>query len=190
MNSEADDNYDFYSELNKPYDDADIISKKCFISHEPLTYNSITLHCDHTFNYLSLYNELLTPGQKFSNKIICPYCRVTTNKLIPFIPLPDVIRVPCINSPEKHCMPAPLCCWKITVGKHKGHVCGINGIEYEHGTYCLKHFNKTNVNEDWTTEMELLFKTKTMVELKQSLKAAGKIIGGTKKELIKRLINI
>jgi hypothetical protein len=183
MNYIIEDNFDFYSELNG----AKVIPAidKCLISHEPLTYNAITLPCSHRFNYLSLYTELrLSPN----SKIICPYCRVVSSKLLPFIALPNVNKVPGINSPEKNCMPAPSCSWKIMNGIHKGRACGANGIESVHGTFCSKHFQKNNINDDWTAEMEVIFKTNTMVELKKSLRAAGQLIGGTKRELVKRLI--
>ena len=59
MNYIVEDNFDFYSELNDPVEkinQAD--SSMCMISHELLTYNSITLACSHSFNYVPLYNEL------------------------------------------------------------------------------------------------------------------------------------
>lgn len=55
----------------------------------PLTYNFIKLPCNHSFNYLPLYNEL-TLTNTYKRSIKCPYCRTLSSKLIPYIPLPGV----------------------------------------------------------------------------------------------------
>lgn len=99
----------FFSELNKslntpisslipvnsvisndssPKDDA-----SCLITGAPLEQYSVTLKCNHTFNYLPLYNELIT--QKCTkntleviklgvNQLKCPYCRTIQNGILPF----------------------------------------------------------------------------------------------------------
>ena len=50
--TDNDCNFDFYSELNNVNDNEK--SLICLISHQPLTYNSVTLPCKHSFNYLSI----------------------------------------------------------------------------------------------------------------------------------------
>jgi hypothetical protein len=205
MNYIIEDDFDFYGELNmaltKPSEvlakpgiataKPDIATSMCLISHEPLTYNAVTLPCSHQFNYMPLYTELnLLPKPK----VICPYCRLVSDKLLPFIPLPSVSKIIGINQPEKHCLPAPACAWQITHGPNKGNLCGVNGLEAAHGTYCLNHATKIKLmganNDEWTPEMATLYKTHTVVALKKLLRAKSLNIGGTKKELVKRLLSI
>ena len=72
MNYIVEDDFDFYGELQeKTCEDTDLAV--CMISHEPLTYNSVTLSCKHSFNYLPLYNELCLHNNKIF--LLCPYCR-------------------------------------------------------------------------------------------------------------------
>jgi hypothetical protein len=195
MNYIVEDNFDFYSELNSS---ADQVPEKgqvpekspqhiCMISHEPLTYNALTLSCKHTFNYLPLYNELCQHNNKQS--INCPYCRSKSEKLIPFIPLPGVTKIYGVNYPTKWCMPMPKCVFIIKTGMYKGLACEHNGVEYEHGTFCSKHVNY-NIDTTWTTEKAALFKTKSVPELKAMLRAKGLKVGGVKKDLVNRLLEI
>ena len=66
----------------------------CLISGEPLKENSLTLKCNHTFNYKYLYNEVCNQKNRNNpthhlesfkvryNQIKCPYCREISNQLI------------------------------------------------------------------------------------------------------------
>jgi hypothetical protein len=188
MNYIVEDDFDFFKELNKhksenilaPVEDI----SRCLISHDPLTVNSITLSCKHTFNYIPLYNELCLHNNK--QHIICPYCRSKADKLIPYIPLPDVTKIYGVNYPPKLSMPAPKCSFIITMGIYKGLSCAHNGIEYYHGIFCNKHI-KLNTATLWTPEKEQLFKTKSVLELKEMLKIKGLKVGGLKKDLVNRL---
>lgn len=188
MNYVIEDNFDFYKELN---DQSCLDSKTerlCMISHTLLTYNSITLPCEHSFNYLPLYTELcLHLNQK---KIICPYCRSESNKLIPFIPFPTVKKIFGINFPADKCLPGPKCSVILKNGERKGLTCDNNGVEGENGTFCVKH-NHHNIkkNDDWTTEMDNLNKAKSIIELKQLLREKGMKVCGVKKDLIRRLLS-
>ena len=85
MNYKIDEDFDFYSELNKKETDEED-NKKWMISHKPLTYNSVTLSCGHTYNYLPLYNEYNTKHTSGINNLKCPYCRTINDKLMPYIP--------------------------------------------------------------------------------------------------------
>ena len=51
---------DFYSELKKELS-VDSTNKEqcCLITQMPLSDNYITLECNHKFNYLPLYNEVV-----------------------------------------------------------------------------------------------------------------------------------
>jgi len=182
MNYIIEDDFDFYNELKaeepaKP-------TAVCMISHEPLTYNAITLSCKHSFNYLPLYNELCLYNNK--SHINCPYCRSKADKLIPYIPLSTVKKIYGVNSPRKLCMPSPKCSFLIKSGSCKGLPCCHIGMEYEHGIFCDKHMNHT-IDTEWTPAKEQLSKTKSVVELKKMLREKGLKVGGVKKELINRL---
>jgi hypothetical protein len=192
MNYIVEDNFDFYAELKglKPNIQSDLEVKAevkpeatstCMISHEPLTYNSVTLSCNHSFNYLPLYTELCLHNN--SPSIHCPYCRMKAERLIPFIPLPGIKKIYGVNYPTKLCMPLPKCSFLLK----NAATCGQNGMEYEHGTFCSKHV-KHNVDSLWTAEKEQLFKTKSVPQLKQMLREKGLKVGGLKKELINRLL--
>ena len=182
MNYIIEDNFDFYGELNAVKNVLDVSSNICMISHEPLTYNSVTLSCKHSFNYLPLYTELcLNNNTQF---ISCPYCRTRADKLMPFIPLPTIKKVYGVNSPTKMCMPTPKCSFLLKTGMYKGQMCAQNGMEYEHGIFCHKHLEHNNV---WTAEKEKLFKTKSVPELKEMLKKRHLKVGGVKKDLVNRL---
>jgi len=155
------------------------------ISHSPLTHNYITLPCKHSFNYIPLYKELSLHNNK--NTIVCPYCRSSSDKFIPFIPLPGIVKIVGVNSPTKLCMPAPECTVILKTGLNKGNICGGNGMVTDTGIYCEKH--KHYMNKDiWTTEMEKLSKQKSVSELKEMLRKRKLKVGGVKKELVKRLL--
>ena len=181
------DEFDFFKALQTD-EDMDTELNTCMISHLPLTFNAITLKCSHSFNYLPLYTELCIHNNK--KTISCPYCRITSDKLIPFIPLPNVNRVIGVNAPESKCMPALTCSLMLKNGSRKGEVCGKNGVEYQTGVFCVNHTANTNSNDinEWTSEMAVLFKTKKIDELKELLKKKGLRVGGNKKELVKRLL--
>ena len=188
--------FDFYATLNAP--DEASYDNVCMITHLPLTLNSVTLPCKHSFNYMPLYTELCI--HRNNRNIRCPYCRREFEKFMPFIPLPNVMRVMGVNGPEKKCMPAPKCQYMLKNGTHKGKACNMNGMEYDTGIFCKKHLLEeadkvvaaaaaTAVAEMWTKEMDELSKSKTVVELKKMLRKKGLLVGGTKKELIKRLLS-
>ena len=96
-------------------------TKVCLLSKMPLEYGHITLPCNHVFNFMPLYNEVLSQKTnpellknvyhtKLSkNHIKCPYCRVIhANVLLPYI-VGDK-RVPGVNGPSTMCMDAPFKC--------------------------------------------------------------------------------
>ena len=86
----------------------DETSNFCLITKEKLEPNHITLSCNHKFNYVALYHEVVNQKNKLnnmyeitkllSNQIKCQYCRITTNKLLPYIPYPSVRIVKNVNS--------------------------------------------------------------------------------------------
>jgi hypothetical protein len=88
-------NVDFYKELleNEEVDYND--SDKCLITHEPLNETSVTLECNHSFNYMPLYKFVVNSKTQFNHmenkslkvkQIKCPFCRHIQNNLLPLPP--------------------------------------------------------------------------------------------------------
>lgn len=197
---------DFNSEINKIEDEELTGSSEntCMLTHQPLTENYITLPCNHKFNYIPLYNEVSTKfiinnydsDKLNNNEIKCPYCRSKFNKLLPYINYEGVEKKNGVNWPEKNCMRHMDCKWVYKTGKNKGQLCSNNA--YKKGTecYCYLHWNlyinkNQKIEEDliWTNEMDKLFKSSTIIDLKKILKEKGLNLYGSKKILVKRIIN-
>lgn len=89
---------DFFSELYKSLDineDNNEDDNKCLITNEILTDKYITLDCNHKFNYIPLYNDLVNHKLKYNsleglsgklnlNEIRCPYCRQKQKNILPY----------------------------------------------------------------------------------------------------------
>ena len=146
MNYVIEDNIDFFAELNK----LNISEQKnqtkenddnmCLLSHLPLTTHNITLPCNHSFNYIDLYNEIVAKRLKYNNydqdkiqenQTKCPYCRVVHNGLIPYIPLDGVKQLRKVNIPHEYIFDKykTKCSYLLRSGAKKGQVCGLNGIK-------------------------------------------------------------
>lgn len=138
-------------------DNADNADNFCLITKEKLEPNHITLICNHKFNYIPLYNEVVNQKNKqnnmyeitklSSNQIKCPYCRVITNKLLPYIPYPSVKVIKNVNSyittsynsnPE-YFLYAPKCCHN---GIETQNPCQKYGVYYEKENLllCPQHY--------------------------------------------------
>lgn len=138
---------DFFSELSKiiqstslssssPHESSNIVISSsstssppstddniCLISKEKLHPNHITLKCNHKFNYMPIYKEVLYQKTKSNTmyevtklqpyQIKCPYCRTITNKLLPFIPYPSVKLAKNIHSTGSDCLSAKKCSYII-----------------------------------------------------------------------------
>ena len=119
----------------------------CLISKEILHPNHITLVCNHKFNYIPIYKEVLYQKTKFNtlyevtklnyNQIKCPYCRTITNKLLPFIPYPCVKLAKNIHSSDNNCIPVAKCSHFIK--KHNGDG---DGGDDDHNAHCNAKCNK------------------------------------------------
>lgn len=92
---------DFFAELYKSLDNEENNNKteednnKCLITNQPLTDMFVEMNCGHKFNYLPLYNDVLTHKKKFNimegtatrlkqNELRCPYCRKKSTGLLPY----------------------------------------------------------------------------------------------------------
>jgi hypothetical protein len=210
MNYIIEDNINFFSELEKELSKKETNSKEniCLITREQLESNYITLACNHKFNYLPLYKEIC--NQKLDNylevthlsinQIKCPYCRQITNKLLPFIKHKDVEYKKGINYPLKYCMKLHSCQWIIKSGKNRNNTCNKCAFVTEHGIYCNLHeklCKKKKIHKEKETAIEILWsahheeinKKLNMIQLKQFMRENKLKIGGTKKELVDRIIN-
>ena len=208
MNYIIEDGIDFFSTLKDELETNQVENNEntCLITHQPLEDNYIKLECGHKFNYISIYNEViyqkynnyLEPTHLLMNQIKCPYCRKITNKLLPYINHPLVSYKRGVNYPLKYCMKLYTCEWVIKSGKRKSELCGKEAYKSNFGTYCCLHqkvSSKSNEKKNKVSEsieitekhLELSKKYKVN-ELKQILRDNKKKIGGTKLELIDRII--
>lgn len=99
---------DFYEELYKSLHDnlPETDEDSCLITNLPLTDNFIKLECNHKFNYIPLYNDILNHKKTFnrlerrilkSNEIRCPYCRNIQTTLLPYYDMSNVKQVHGVN---------------------------------------------------------------------------------------------
>lgn len=178
---ELEDGIDFFKELNnimKPSVANEVIShispvinedNICMLSKEPLDNTQIKLNCGHRFNYLPLYKDFCQQKCNGSHmditvlsagEIKCPYCRVKTNGLLPFIICNGVKRIHGVNFPEHLCMPIFRCCYKVRgesstksdddgVQKHSSKLCGKgNTLNTKYGFMCKKHNRLMKLQEE------------------------------------------
>jgi hypothetical protein len=202
---------DFYNELNNSGNINNIISLNspdeniCLISKEGLNDNFITLPCKHTFNYIPLYKEVilqkilpnsLETSRLSPHQIRCPYCRLIVNNLLPYIPLNNVEKITNVNYPSNKCMKHLDCEQKLK----NGNFCSKSAYKINGKIYCEQHWKIINEKKEnkqknetkdieWSEEMEKYSKDKTVIDLKQILRGKGLKVGGTKKELVSRIIN-
>jgi hypothetical protein len=137
----------------------------CLITKEKLEPNHITLSCNHKFNYVPLYNEVVNQKNKqnnmyeitklSANQIKCPYCRVITNKLLPYIAYPSVKLTKNVNSyitsnynnNTEYFLSAPKCSYDNTKNQ-----CQKYGVYYETENIllCPQHY-KTYITKQKTS---------------------------------------
>jgi hypothetical protein len=187
---------DFYSLLNKIEPENNC--EKCLISQENLDENYITLDCNHKFNLLPLYKEIVKQKTLLNtfevthlkiNEIKCPYCREITSKLLPYRDISGISYIKGVNYPIKYCMKIHNCDWTIKIGKNKGSKCNNSAFKTENGIFCSKHenylTNKTTININMVK-----YKKYTIVKLKEILKSLNLKISGNKEVLIQRLLEV
>jgi len=149
MNIILEGNIDFYKELNNIDSDYEDNDDVCLLTNMPLDNNSITLPCNHKFNFFALYKEVI--NQKNSNnylevdkllgyQIKCPYCRQKCNKLLPHVRLnSEMSYIYGVNSPEGLCMDFHKCNYVFKSGKNKGGSCSKTAFHSDIGCYCTLH---------------------------------------------------
>jgi len=166
----------------------------CLITNEKLENNYIKLDCDHKFNYIALYNEvvyqktkkILDNSRLKINEIKCPYCRDVTDKLLPYYKYYNIPSVRGVTNPEKYTM-------KIQECEHRRNnkKCSRPGCITKDGIFCNIHMKIKKIDEEIIENMDEKFnknyKKKTIKELREELKNSKLKISGRKEELIKRL---
>ena len=191
--------YDLLNDENEDVKNENI----CLISQEDLKDNYITLNCNHTFNYLPLYNELVKQKNYSNslevikvkvNEIKCPYCRSITPNILPFIDISGVSLIKGVNYPKKYSLMLHKCEWVYKSGKNKGCLCNKPAIKIDNTILCKTH-EKLNKNKDLTKNVSKeynfdikKYKKYTTAELKTILKEMKLKVSGTKGDLIERLL--
>ena len=131
---------DEYEEENKKID----LDNICLISKDPLDSSKITLECNHTFNYVNLFNEIVNQKTVDNYKevqklklysIKCPYCRSIQNKILPYVS--GYKKIKYVNWPPEMSMKnyTNKCRYVFLSGKKKGNECGCGCFE----TFCPRH---------------------------------------------------
>ena len=206
MNYIIEDNLNFFeliknTSVKNTYDE-DV----CLISGSILDKNHITLDCNHKFNYVPLYNDIIQQKLTYNsnnlkklkiNEITCPYCRRINNRLIPYIPIyKNVEKLNGVNNPKEFCIKCNTCEWIFKSGKQKNKSCKNIAFNSKFGLLCETHWKfKKNAFEKnhylnnivWNNELENLYKKNTIKTLQKFLKEKNLKISGTKKELVYRL---
>ena len=184
---------DFYNELYKSINNIELSeleelenlgekkqnenNKYCLISGDSLNETHIVLDCNHAFNYIPLFKDLVNYKRKFSimeinrikpNEIRCPYCRNKQTNLLPYydhLGLEKVQGINCLtpivdnivlNSTYKH----GVCCWEDCPYTY------VNMFPTNNKEYCYTHWKK--MSKQVQLENKLILKKK----VKESAKLA------------------
>ena len=140
-------------------DNEDTVEDLCFITNEKLEENYIKLPCNHTFNYVALYNELINQKNSWTKvksishlethklrayQMKCPYCRTIYDGILPYVNIEGVKRIKYVNSPISKCIKLNKCKYVFKKGKKKEKECGKNCIN----EYCKWHKKIINKQKD------------------------------------------
>jgi len=166
MNIILEGNINFYDELNNMDNDSDDDDDNyCLITKMPLDKNNIKLPCNHAFNFVPLYKEVVQQKSKTNmsylntdklafDQIKCPYCRQKFNFLLPHIRLnKDMMFCQGVNTPEKFCMEFHTCEYMFKNGKNKDNSCSKPAYYGVSGCYCCNHhitIDKRNISKEVT----------------------------------------
>ena len=170
--------------------------EKCLISNELLVSNAITLECNHKFNYMELYYEvveqktkkLLDNSKLKLNEIKCPYCRAISKNLLPYFKYYNTKSIKGVDHPADLSIKLNECQYI----EKNSELCGKNACITKFGIFCNNHV-KYNIKEEeilsnTSTNVLNLYKKKTIKELKKELQEHAIKLSGKKEDLINRLI--
>ena len=100
----------FFKLLNDSPDNVENVDKKiCYITNDELNNTSVSLPCNHSFNYYPLYQEIVKQKCSIRNRlnhlslwmIECPYCRQVHNGILPYKKMQGVRRIKGVNTPKE-----------------------------------------------------------------------------------------
>ena len=165
---------------------------KCLICDEQLQNNYITLDCNHKFNFVELYNEVVEQKTKKIldnsrlkiNELKCPYCRTITNKLLPYLKYYNSKLIRGVNHPADLTMKLFECEY---VKNSK--ICGKNACTTKYGIFCNNHL-KYNLNEETildtiTPTIFKTYKNMSVKDLKDELRKNKLKLSGKKRRFNK-----
>jgi hypothetical protein len=152
-----DSDIDFYKELKKPLDDSfnDCCDNKCLITNEELEDNHVVLECNHKFNYMPIYLDIVKNKTKNSynmfsmseNFITCPYCRNKQQKMLPYYEnmegVDKIIGVNCIKETAinlKNNIEYDGCVQILKYGFRKGKKCNARCANNIQVKMCMRHY--------------------------------------------------
>ena len=167
MNYILPNNIDFFKEINNISinENFNDISNNniCLITQEKLTDNFIKLPCNHTFNYMSIYNEILFQKNHINKRlessktslyqIKCPFCRTIHNGILPYYEDNNIKIINGINSPYKYI----LSCYECNYFKRNNIKCNKKANCYKIGKYCNLHQKYLNKKEKNINNIELKY---------------------------------
>jgi hypothetical protein len=185
----------FLKYLNEKVDTLES-NTKCLISNELLTTNYITLECNHKFNYMELYNEVLEQKTKKMldnsklklNEVKCPYCRAITKNILPYLKYYDTKIIKGVNYPYDLSIKLNECQYI----EKNSELCKKSACMTKFGIFCNSHV-KYNIKEKEilnTISGDVLnaYKKKTIQTIKTELRENNIKLSGKKEELINRLL--
>jgi hypothetical protein len=158
--------------------------------------NYITLECNHKFNYIELYNEVLEQKTKKMldnsklklNEVKCPYCRTITKNILPYFKYYNNKQVKGVNYPDELSIKLNECQYI----EKNSELCKKNACVTKLGIFCNSHV-KYNIKEE-----EILnnissnvlndYKKKTIQTIKTELRLYNIKLTGKKEDLINRLL--
>lgn len=171
-------------------------SERCLISNELLVCNYITLECNHKFNYLELYNEVVEQKTKKMldnsklkvNEVKCPYCRAITKNILPYLKYYNTKLIKGVNYPYDLSLKLNECQYI----EKNSELCKKNACITKFGVFCNSHI-KYNIKEEEilnTIKVDVLnhYKKKTIQTIKKELREHNIKLSGKKEDLVNRLV--
>ena len=168
----------------------------CLISNNKLEDNYITLKCNHSFNYIDIYNEVYNQkvckilDNKFLKlyEIKCPYCRRVSNFLLPYYKYYKVKNERGVTNPKEFCLRTQTCSY---IYKN-GNTCKHDGCLINNTILCNKHcdrdmYEDVIIRETPENKISELKKLKK-IDLVEILKNNNLKISGNKLDLIYRIL--
>jgi len=171
-------------------------SEKCLISNESLVCNYITLECNHKFNFIELYNEVVEQKTKKIldnsrlkvDEIKCPYCRAITRKILPYFKYYSYKLIKGVNYPQDLSIKLNECQYI----EKNSELCRKNACITKFGIFCNNHIRYTIKEEEILSNISIdvlnFYKKKTIPDLKKELREHNIKLTGKKEDLISRLL--